>query len=45
MSSPTAEELADITLLVAKEVTQLQYGAKGSHVKLFQLWQFRYAGS
>jgi len=37
--NPTAEELADITLLVAKEVRNLWHHAKNCHVELFQLRQ------
>ena len=43
--NPTAEELADITLLVAKEVQQFQSYAPDRDAELFQFRQQQFAGS
>ena len=43
--NPTAEELAEITLMVAKEVRQFQYYSPYCHAELFQFWQQQFTGS
>ena len=43
--NPTAEELADITLMVAKEVTQFQYHSEDRHAELFKFRQQQFARS
>ena len=43
--NPTAEELADITIMVAREVKQFQHYTPYCHVKLFKFRQQQFAGS